>query len=386
MEGISGKYCIVGVGEAPCGSFPELSHWDFYLAAARAAIADAGVNKSAIDGVITSSSMVVHLRRHHVIFCEQMGIAQARFTALSAMGGSGPTSNLRHAVAMLNAGMATMVLVVGADNLLSGRGRQGAVVAGPAESHNAEFEIPYGPSMATLYALFVQRWMHEFGWTSEQLAAVPVAMRKHASLRPGAMHRSPLITKEDVLASRMISTPFRMLDCSVFSDGGGAYIVTTVERARALRKKPLYILGVGGAYSYYYFEKWPDLVDFPRNLMGSAASESFSMAGIERSDIDLAAVPDMFGATVPTVLESAGFCGRGEGAAFVQDGRIEHGGNHSFGLPGAGAQYIHFTEACLQLWGEAEERQVASARTAYLHNWSGNMSQHGCAILGNELP
>src|ERR1700722_9624110 len=96
---VSGKYCIVGIGEAPCGKVPSLTHWEFYLKAARAAIFDAGIDKSEIDGVITSSSMVVHLRRHHVIFCEQMGLAHLSFTELSAMGGSGPTSNLRHAVA-----------------------------------------------------------------------------------------------------------------------------------------------------------------------------------------------------------------------------------------------------------------------------------------------
>jgi len=390
MSELSDKYCIAGIGEASTSPAAESDHWALTLMAARAALDDAGVDKSEVDCIITTDSMVINRRRHHVMLCEQLGIPIARYTELSAMGGGAPTSNLRHAIAAIHAGMASVALVVGADNLLSGRGRQGAVVAGPAEYHSLEFEAPYGPYMVTLYALFARRWMHEFGWTSEQFAAVPVAMRKHAALHPDAMFRSPLISRQDVLSSRMICSPFHLLECSAFSNGGAAYVVTTTERARSFRKRPIRVLGVGGAYSYYYFEKWPNMVDFPRDLMHRAARESFDMAGLEPKDMDVAAVADMFSATVPIVLESAGFCGRGEGADFVQEGRIElggelpvntHGGNLSYGLPGMGAQFIHLTEVCKQLWGEAEERQIAGARYGYVHNWSGNMSQHGTAVL-----
>lgn len=386
---------MAGVGEAPSGNRPEYDHWEMTMVAVKAAIEDAGIDKREIDLVITSDSMVVTARRHHVNLCEQLGIPMARFTELSAMGGSAPTSNLRHAVAALNSGMAKVALVVGVDNLLSGRGRQGAIYAGPAEYHNREFEVPYGPYMATLYAIFAQRWMHEYGWTSEQLAAVPVAARRHASLHPGALFRSPLITKEDVLTSRMICSPFHFLECSAFADGGGAYIVTSAERARDLRKPPLYVLGLGGAYSYYYFEKWPNLVEFPRSLMGTAAREAFEMAGVTPAEVSVAGFADMFSSVVPFALEATGFCGVGEGADFVQDGRIEiggrlpvntHGGNLSFGLPGVAAQFPHFTELCRQLWGEAGPRQVEGAHLAYCHNWSGNMSQHGAAVLGTEVP
>ncbi|MGH2945820.1 MAG: thiolase family protein [Solirubrobacteraceae bacterium] len=395
MSDLSGRYCIAGIGEAPSGKRPDLDHWELNLIAAKRAIEDAGIDKSEIDCVISSDSMVVNRRRHHVVLCEQLGIPLARYTELSAMGGSAPTSNLRHALAALHAGMATVALVVGADNLRTGRGRQGAIYAGPAEYHNAEFEVPYGPYMATLYALFAQRWMHEYGWTSEQLAAVPVAARRHAALHPGAYVREPRITREDVLESRPVCSPFRLLDCSLFTDGGAAYVVMTAERAEVGPKPPVYVLGVGGAYSYYYFEKWPDLIETPREIMASAARESFAMAGLSPGDMDVAGIADMFSFTVPVALESAGFCDRGEGADFVQDGRIElggdlpvntHGGNLSYGLPGMGAQFIHLTEVCAQLRGEAGERQVDGARLGYVHNWSGNMSQHGSAVLGSQRP
>lgn len=390
---LSGRYAICGIGEAPSGKVDGSEQYELNLLAAKQAIEDSGIDKSEIDCVISTGSMVVYRPRHHVQLCEQLGIPLAKFTENSAMGGGAPTSNLRHAIAALHSGMAKVALVMGADNLLTGRGRQGAVEAGPSEYHNAEFEVPYGPYMATLYALIVHRWMHEFKWTSEQLAAVSVAARKHASLHPGAYKRTPLITVEDVLSSRLICSPFRLLDCSLFTDGGAAYVVTASERAKDLPSKPVYVYGVGGAYSYYYFEKWPEFIETPRALMRSAADEAFDMAGVSRDDISAAYVADMFSGTVPVVLESAGFCDRGEGGSFVDGGRIElggalpvntHGGNLSYGLPGMGAQFVHLTEAVRQLRGEAGNRQVADARFAYVHNWSGNMSQHGSAVLGRD--
>lgn len=391
---IRGRWCIAGIGEAPSGVVPDSDQWEMNLLAAKRAIEDSGIDKSEIDVVITTGTMVYNRPRHHVQLCEQLGLQLTTYTENSAMGGSAPTANLRHAIAALNAGMGKVALVVGADYLRSGRGRQGAIEAGPAEYHNAEFEVPYGPYMATLYALLCRRWMHEFGWESEQLAAVAVAARRHASMHPGAHLREPLITKEDVLASRMICSPFRLLDCSLFSDGGAAYIVTSAERAADLPKDPVYVLGVGGAYSYYYFEKWPDLIETPREIIGSAASQAFGMAGLTPGDVDVVGVADMFTGVVPVALESAGFCGRGEGASFVDGGRIEiggdlpvntHGGNLSYGLPGMGAQFVHLTECVKQLRGEADERQVDGAKVAYVHNWSGNMSQHGSAVLSTEV-
>jgi len=390
---LRGKFCIVGVGEAPSPYVADSDHWELNLIACKRAIEDSGIDKREIDVVISTGSMVVNRPRHHVVLCEQLGIPLARFTENSAMGGGAPTSNLRHAIAALNSGMGKAALVVGADNRLSGLGRGGAPETGPSQYHNAEFEVPFGPIMATLYALVCHRWMHEFGWTAEQMAEVAVAHREHACLHPWARFRTP-ITKADVLASRMVCTPFRLLDCSSFTDGGGAYVVTSTERARSLRKRPIYVLGTGGAYSYYYFEKWPDLVETPRSIIGAAADEAFGTARVGRGDIDVVAVADMFTAVVPIALESAGFCGRGEGADFVGDGRIgpggglpvnTHGGNLSYGNPGMGAQFNHLTEVCKQLWGEAEDRQVPGAKLAYVHNWSGNMSQHGAAVLGTEL-
>jgi acetyl-CoA acetyltransferase len=393
MTEIRGRFSIAGVGEAPSPRVEDSDHWEMNLLACKQAIQDSGIDKSEIDVVITTGSMVVQRPRHHVVLCEQLGIPRARFTEMAAMGGSAPTSNLRHAIAALQSGLGEVALVVGADNRLTGLGGGGAPETGPSQYHNAEFEVPYGPIMATLYGLLCHRWIHEFGWQPEQLAEVAVAHRYHASLHPGARFRDP-ITVDDVLSSRPICTPFRLLDCSSFTDGGGAYVVVSAERAKDLPKDPIYVLGTGGSYSYYYFEKWADLVDSPRGIIAGAADEAFEMAGVSREEIDLVGVADMFDAVVPIALESAGFCGRGEGVDFVSGGRIRlggelpvntHGGNLSYGNPGMGAQFNHLTEVCKQLWGEAGPRQIEGAKRAYVHNWSGNMSQHGSAVLSTEL-
>ena len=182
---LSGKFCIAGVGEAPSPHVVDSDHWQLNLIACKRAIEDAGIDKREIDIVISTGSMVVNRPRHHVVLCEQLGIPLARFTENSAMGGGAPTSNLRHAIAALNSGMGKVALVVGADNRLSGLGGGGAPETGPSQYHNAEFEVPYGPIMATLYALVCHRWIHEFGWNPEQLAEVSVAARGHAALHPG---------------------------------------------------------------------------------------------------------------------------------------------------------------------------------------------------------
>lgn len=395
MGSVDGQYCIIGIGDAPAGRSGIADYWQHAVQTAAAAIADSGVARDEIDCVITSGSMVEKHPRHQVLLCEQLGIRHARFTELSAMGGAAPTANLRHALAALDSGMASCALVIGSDNLLSARGRQGAIEAGPAEFHNAQFEVPYGPYMVTLYGLISRRWMHEYGWSSEQLASVPVAMRSHAARHPDAMQREPAIDESDVLASRLICSPFRLLDCSIFADGGGAYVVTSVERAKDLPNPPVHVLGVGGAYSYYYFEKWPDLVKFPRSLIRRAADEAFAMAGIARDDVDVLGVADMFSSTVPIALDAAGFCEEGAGAAFSTAERIgpggelpvnTHGGNLSFGLPGVGAQFPHLLEVCRQLRKEAGPRQLDDATVGYVHNWSGNFSQHGAAVLASRRP
>src|SRR6185503_17312744 len=193
----------------------------------------------------------------------------------------------------------------------------GGFLMSPADA----YEAPFGPTIVGSYALVAQRHMHEYGTTSEQLAAIAVAMREHAGRNPNAKYREP-ITVEDVLASRTISSPLHLLDCCMISDGGGALVLTSLDRARDLKKKPVVILG--GAEAVRHLEAGErDLLDVAARQSGPLA---FERAGVRHADIDMCMVYDSYTITVLTTLEGLGFCAPGEGGAFCAGGRIGLGG------------------------------------------------------------
>ena len=251
-----------------------------------------------------------------------------------------------------------------------------------------DYEEPFGLLGAPAqHASAAARHMHEFGTTSEQLAAIAVACRKHAALNPAAQMRTP-ITIEDVLNSRWIVKPFHLLDCCLVSDGGGAVIVTSAERARDLLRRPVYVLGFGTGHR-------PDMLESPSlTTLGGARSsaQAYRMAGLEPRDMQFAEIYDCFTGIVLITLEDYGFCAKGEGGPFVEDGRIELGGQlpvntHGGLLSQAHVEgMLHITEAVKQLrGGEVEpERQVPDARLGIVSGHGANLSAHATLILSNE--
>ena len=230
--------------------------------------------------------------------------------------------------------------------------------------------------------------MERFGTTAEQLAEVAVTMRRHASLNPRAKYRN-LITVEDVLASRLVSSPLHLLDCCLISDGGGALVVTSAERARDLRQRPVPVLGAGQAVRHSGMGK-RDIVDIAARQSGARA---FAQAGLSPEDIDFCMIYDSFTITVLATLENLGFCAMGEGGPFVQGGAIGLGGRLPLNPDGGGLSSNHpgmrgiflVIEAVRQLREEAGERQVAGARTALCHGtggWLGVMHSGATLILG----
>ena len=269
-------------------------------------------------------------------------------------------------------------------------------------AHSLEFEVPFGAHIPGFYALVAQRHMHEYGTKPEQLAAIAVACRKHASLNPAAQKRDP-ITVEDVLNSWMISTPLRMLDCSLISDGGGAFIVTTLERARNLRQRPIRLLGAGQAHSYYHMGHLAGGVGLPpghkndfnltNTLQRVAARDAFGEAGVTPADIDVAEIYDSFTITALMQFEELGFCKKGEAGAFVEGGRTElggelpvntHGGLLSFAHPGMPGGIFHLIEGGRQLRHECGPRQVPDTALALVTNVSAVASNHSVCILGRD--
>jgi acetyl-CoA acetyltransferase len=239
----------------------------------------------------------------------------------------------------------------------------------------------------TLYALFAQRHMAEYGTTSEQLAEVAVAMRGWAGMNDNAQKCEPIGIAE-VLASPLVTSPLHVLDCALVSDGAAAFVVTSLERARDLLQKPVKPLGGGHGFSHTYIGDY----DSPA-ITGALHSgrEAFQQAGVAPADIQVAELYDCFTITVIAELEDLGFCKKGEGGAFVQGGRIgpggsfpvtTHGGLLSAGHPGLAGGMFHVIEAVRQLRGQAGKRQVPDAELALAHGNGGIIGLHCSVILG----
>ena len=210
--------------------------------------------------------------------------------------------------------------------------------------------------------------------------------RRHAGLNPLAMYREP-ITVQDVLNSRMIADPLHLLDCCVVSDGGGAVLVTTEERARDLKQMPIYVLGSCEGHTHAHISQMPDLTV---TAAAMTAPRAFSEAGIRPDEIDMAMIYDSFTITVLLLLEDLGFCKKGEGGAFVQDGRIGIGGQLPINTDGGGLSSNHpgmrgiflIIEATRQLRGQCGARQVEGAKLAVAHGGGGLLSSQATTILG----
>jgi acetyl-CoA acetyltransferase len=238
------------------------------------------------------------------------------------------------------------------------------------------------------YALAASRHMAVYGTTSEQLAAIAVSTRQWASMNPQARYRDP-ITVDDVLASPLECAPLHRLDCCLVTDGAGAFVLTSAERARDLAKPPIYVLGAGTSHDHNMISQMPDLTTTAGVVSGANA---FRMAGVGPSDVDVLMGYDSFTITVLLFLEDLGFCAKGEGGPFAASGATAPGGSLPMNTNGGGLSYTHpgmygmflITEAVKQLRGEAGERQVAGAEVAVAHGSGGLLSCMSTAVLGTE--
>jgi acetyl-CoA acetyltransferase len=250
-----------------------------------------------------------------------------------------------------------------------------------------QFERPFGISVPASYALVARHYMHEFGVTPEHLAAIAVEHRRHAGRHPKAHKREP-ITVEQVLASKEIASPLRMLDCCLISDGGAALVVSSKAAAADVRAKPIEILGAGQGHTHEHIIAAPSLSNFGCKASSATA---FARAGVKPADIDVALIYDSFTITLLVELESIGFFERGEaGPAAVRGelglkGRLPcntHGGLLSYAHSGAAGGMFHAVEAVHQLRGRADARQVEGAKLAFVHGDGGILSAHCSLVFG----
>lgn len=359
---------------------PNHSTLQLHLEAARNALADAGMTKDDIDGIATVGTPGPMQIAH------ALGITPSWMDG-TQVGGSSFLFHVRHAAAAIRAGLCHTVLITHGE---SGRSRVGAPRFSIApDSLPGQFEMPYGVmGPTTTFTLTALRYMKETGLTHEQLAEVPVAQRRWAHLNPRAMYRD-LITVDDVLASRLVAYPFHLLECCLVTDGGGALVVTSAERAR--RPDPVYLLGSGEAMDSPMISQMEDFTTAKGfRLSGQAA---FAEAGISHDDVDHLMVYDAF-AHVPLYgLEDLGFVKRGEAGAFVAEGHTSPGGRLPMNTNGGGLSYTHtgmygmfaIQEAVRQLRGEAAA-QVPGVEVSVVLGNGGMFASAATLVLANRLP
>jgi acetyl-CoA C-acetyltransferase len=382
---LSRKACLAGVYEHPTRFAPDKSMFQIAAESIRGALHDCGLAIKDVDGLamtgIGMSGMGI------LGFCDYMNL-NPNYVDSTSIGGSSFVAHTAHAAAAIAAGLCEVCVVAFGSTIASLRGPTGA--GGGGADTCDQFEIPFGPTTVGSYAMVAQRHMHEYGTTPEQLAEVAVTMRLHASMNPVAKYRNP-ITVEDVLASRVISSPLHLLDCCIISDGGGALVITSAERARNLKKKPVYILGTGEAVRH--------AARGQRDFLDIAAAQSgrlaFERADVKHADIDMAMIYDSFTITVVSTLENLGFCKPGEGGAFVSGGRLRFDGEFPINTDGGGLSSNHpmmrgmflVIEATRQLRGECGPRQVKDCKIALVHGTGGSLGlRHSGAtlILSNQ--
>jgi acetyl-CoA acetyltransferase len=375
-----GKAAIVGAAESDLGAVgPGFTPLDLIGQATERVLTDAGLEKKDIDGLFSAS---VYYQMPTLAVGEYLGI-RPRYSDATMMGGSSFVSHLLHAAAAIEAGLCEVALVAYASTQLSEGGFRG--VSDPPNP----FETPYRPRYpVSMYALAASRHMYEYGTTREQLAEVAVAARQWAKLNPNAFMRDDL-TVEDVLASRMISSPLSLLDCCLVTDGGGALLVTSAGRAKDLRMPPVYLLGAGEAHWHRNISQMPDLTV---TAAADSGRRAYDMAGVGPEDVDVTMLYDAFTINPILFLEDLGFCEKGEGGTLVEGGRTAPGGELPVNTNGGGLSYNHpgmyglllLVEAVRQLRGECGERQVEGAEVALAHGNGGVLSSQVTAVLGTQ--
>src|SRR5688572_10522899 len=383
---IKGKAYIVGAYEHPTRKAPDKSLAQLHAEVAKGALEDAGLTKDDVDGYFCAAGDTPGLGGLSMIDYMNLNL---RHVDTTDTGGSSYLVHVGHAVEAIAAGRCNVALIT-----LAGRPRSEGMATGTApragnpNQPDLQFEFPYAPATANMYAMCAMRHMHEFGTTSEQLAWVKVAASHHAQYNEHAMLRD-VVTVEDVVNSPMVTDPLHRLDCCVISDGGGAIILAKPEIAKSLKRPRIPVLGGGEAPKHQMGGKI-DLTYTGAVWSGPAA---FAEAGVRPSDIKYASIYDSFTITVLITIEDLGFCDKGQGGKFVADGNLISGvGRLPFNTDGGGLCNNHpanrggltkVVEAVRQLRGEAHPKvQVANCDVALAHGTGGSLAtRHASATV-----
>ncbi|MBN9601059.1 MAG: thiolase [Afipia sp.] len=376
---LRGSAAIVGTGMAGIGEAPGRTHLELLAEATAKALDDAGLKLTDVDGLFTANLVNFFPT---LTVGEYLGL-KPKIAESTNLGGASFIDYALKAAMAIRAGLCEVALICYGSNSRTGAGK-----------HTTSAEMPihegaYKPRFpVAAYALAAARHMHQYGTTREDLARVAVAARQWAQLTPFAYRREPT-SVEEVLSARMMCDPLTVRDCCLVTDGAGAVIMVSAERARDLKRKPVYFLGGAAAQWHRQISAMPDLTV---TAAAESGSRAFAMAGLKPSDVDVVQLYDAFTINVLLFLEDLGFCAKGEGGRFVADGAIAPGGKLPVNTNGGGLSCVHpgmygiFTmiEAAEQLRGTAGERQIKNAEIALCHGNGGTLSSQVTALFGTE--
>jgi acetyl-CoA acetyltransferase len=376
------RVAIAGVGLSETGSVPQYSPYQLLARAARRALGETGLTPADIDGVASTGLGLLP----PIEVAEYLGLRPTWMDGTS-VGGSTWEVMASHAVDAISRGQAEVVLLAYGSSARSDvkSGLRGANMSFGAPRGPAQYEAPFGPTLVAKYAMAARRHMHEYGTTIDQLAAIAVQARRFAQLNPAAERREPL-SIQDVHASRLIADPFTGLHCCLRSDGGAAVILVAEDRVADLPVRPVWIIGSAEYGSHTTMSAWPD---YTRSPAAETGARAFQRSGVSPANIDLCQIYDAFTYSVLVTLEDLGFCGKGEGGAFIEQIGIGPGGRLPVNTDGGGLSACHpgmrglylLVEATRQLRGEAGERQVMDAELACVSGTGGWFSSSATMIL-----
>lgn len=381
-SGVKQAY-IIGAGNTAFGRLPGRGPLDLMADAARRALADANLNRNDVDGVLCGYATTLPHLMLATLFCERMSLEPAYAHSIQ-LGGATGGALLMLARELVRIGRCRHILVVAGENRLSGQARDSAIQT-LAQVGDADFEVPNGASVPAYYALLASRYLYETGLTEPDLAELAVLMRAHAGMHPDAHLREP-ITVNDVLKSKPIASPLKLLDCCPISDGAMALIVADTPRSSV----GVAIVGAGQAHRHQHLSAIADTKNFGAL---DSSRRALAEAGLALTDIDLLAIYDSFTITLAILVEEIGFAPRGGVAErvragdFCRDGKLPlntHGGLLSFGHSGVAGGMSHAVEAYRQLAGQAGKRQLSGRTTAFVHADGGVLSSHVSLVLKRE--
>lgn len=387
MPSVTDDVAIVGVGETPVGVLPGLGSVQIQAEAVLLALEDAGLGLRDVDGLVNLDPYTQPNSMFAVTLSEYLGLSPSFLSTVDVGGTVTAMTMLQQAVWAIESGYCETVVCVYGENSKTGRppSMQGLYMGNLMGGE--EWEEPFGcQGMVIPYALLAQRYLDQFGGGVQDLAAVAMTIRRHAQLNPNAQRREPM-TMEDYLASRMISTPLRLFDCSLVSDGGGALVLTTRDRAASLEPPPIRISSIGVRATHNSVAQQPDIKDLG---MEAAGAEAFAAAALGPADMDVLELHDAFSISVLVTLDALGFSEPGKAGELARSGAMELGGRWPLNTHGGLLSQahiggmLHVTEAVQQLRGRCGPRQVDGASRALVSGNGGIFSVCGVMILEGE--